>query len=267
MLPPPTYLATLDSGALHSLHRPFLVFPHECEACKIAVRRQTAITFAVRLPSATLACTRDACIVQASYSAVRPTRSAGAGGHVIRSLLGTSGPAVTLGELRYGAPCNRQGSARPTDRAGRPWRGASTAHSSSQTKQPVPPFSPGGGARGGSARHAATPRRRAALGPMPYGNYTNSTATAPPAGAKGPACSGCCASASHQPDKKHCKSSQHYRREGDGVLRLLELLPRLSLVGRRCRSIQSTSCIRKCSLRRASSTSCARTSRRPLAGI
>ena len=112
----------------HSLHRPFLVFPHECEACKIAVRRQTAITFAVRLPSATPACTRDACIVQASYSAVRPTRSAGAGGHVIRSLLGTSGPAVTLGELRYGAPCNRQGSARPTDRAGRPWRGASTAH-------------------------------------------------------------------------------------------------------------------------------------------
>ena len=69
-------------------------------------------------------------IVQASYSAVRATLSAGAGGHDIRSLLENSGPVVTLGELRYGAPCNRQGSARSTDRAGRPWRGASTAHPS-----------------------------------------------------------------------------------------------------------------------------------------
>ena len=104
---------------------------HECEACKIAVRRQTAITFAVRLPSATLACTRGACIVQASYSAVRPALSAGAGGHNIRSLLENSGPVVTLGELRYGAPCNRQGSARPTDRAGRPWRVARRQYSKS----------------------------------------------------------------------------------------------------------------------------------------
>ena len=132
---------------------------HECEACKIAVRRQTAITFAVRLPSATIACTRGACIVQASYSAVRPALSAGAGGHDIRSLLENSGPVVTLGELRYGAPCNRQGSARPTDRAGRPWRGASTAHpSQNPSKQPVPPFSPGGSAR-------APPRRPAAASP------------------------------------------------------------------------------------------------------
>ena len=50
---------------------------------------------------------------------------------LVDMLLGSSqrncAPVVTLGELRYGAPCNRQGSARPTDRAGRPWRGASTA--------------------------------------------------------------------------------------------------------------------------------------------